>query len=154
MNIDIWLHIQNIFESITNFEMKQRHYALLLFTALVIAIIKGRKYQRSGVRSDSDTSFDADFHAYRPISGLSMVGGVDAAGNHIGSSSSYEVFTDPRQTALYADNHMHNGLFDEVGINPATGLPMTGLVDVAGNLYGSSSTSDYEHISAYDPHHH
>ena len=154
MNIDIWLHIQNIFESITSFEMKQRHYALLLFTALVIAIIKGRKYQPSGVRSDSDTSFDEDFQTYHPTTGLSMVGGVDAAGNHIGSSSRYEVFTDPRQIALDAGNHMHNGLFDEVTINPANGYQMMGGFDTAGNAYGTSSSSDYEHTSAHDPHHH
>jgi hypothetical protein len=102
MNIDIWLHIQNIFESITSFEMKQRHYALLLFTALVIAIIKGRKYQPSGVRSDSDTSFVADFQTYHPLTGNPMCGGTDTMGHPIGYSPS----------------------------------------------------SDYEHRSAHDPHHH
>ena len=66
----------------------------------------------------------------------------------------YEVFTDPRQTALYAGNHMHNGLFDEVRINPATGLPMRGGVDTAGNPIGSSSSRDYEHRSSHDPYHH
>ena len=87
MSIDIWLQIQNIFDSITSFQMEQRHYALLLFTALVIAIIKGRKYQPSGVRSDSDASSHADFNTFHPTTCLLMVGGVDIAGNPIGSSS-------------------------------------------------------------------
>jgi hypothetical protein len=39
-------------------------------------------------------------------------------------------------------------------INPATGLPMTGLVDVAGNLNGSSSTSENIRRSTYGIHHH
>ncbi len=85
MNIDIWLQIQNIFESISSFEMRQRHYALLLFTALVIAIIKGRKYQPSGASAPSNTDHCEEIN---PGSGLPMVGIFDTAGNLYGCSSS------------------------------------------------------------------
>jgi len=39
----------------------------------------------------------------------------------------------------------------ETSINPGTGLPMIGSVDVAGNAFGSSS-SDH-HRSSYDDYH-
>lgn len=108
MNIDIWLQIQNIFESITSFEMKQRHYALLLFTVLVIAIIKGRKYQPSGVSSESVTSSDLYSHdsliVINPATGLPMMGGVDAGGNCFGFSSSSSINDDYRSSH---DPHHH-----------------------------------------------
>lgn len=50
--------------------------------------------------------------------------------------------------------------FEDININPATGLPMSGCVDIAGNIYGASSMDndhghhndsyDYNHDHYYD----
>ncbi|MGO4891572.1 hypothetical protein [Flavobacterium sp. W21_SRS_FM6] len=52
----------------------------------------------------------------------------------------------------YARNQVGLGLDndDDWGVNPATGLPMTGCIDVAGNPYGSDMSHDVDIFSNDD----
>lgn len=64
--------------------------------------------------------------------------------------TSFDAITSSSSVFLSASNDTYNDIFDTTPfttysdtVNPATGLPMLGATDVAGNLYGSSSNDDF-----------
>jgi len=78
--------------------------------------------------------FDDDFTKVNPVTGLPMMGGLDAAGNALGmdNMSSHDSFS---------SDH------DFMYVNPATGLAMLdgpGGIDVAGNTFGMDNISSHD----------
>jgi len=87
-----------------------------------------------------------DEPAVNPATGLSMVGGIaglDAAGNPWGMGDQpggLDELDDGGMLGEPLAGDSGDPVMD--GINPATGLPMVGGLDVEGNLYGTGSHFD------------
>jgi len=55
----------------------------------------------------------------------------------------YKIITGQELSKRGGDDYYNHNHFDSGTINPASGLPMSGGVDVAGNAYGQNNTSSF-----------
>ncbi|MCG5531162.1 hypothetical protein LRD18_09820 [Halorhodospira halochloris] len=102
-----------------------------------------------------------DQGSINPATGLPMAGSVDVEGNPYGTDSSSQLqepstFEDISSQSITEEssypttlNEIQSGdpqyrELETPSINPATGLPMTGMIDVEGNPYGTDMSTGYD----------
>lgn len=99
-------------------------------------------YTRKADRESKKRTCHSARHGGHAVAGLSMIETEDVTRNAVGYRAS------SGRVGLLGDD-----LWMPSGINPATGLPMMGIVDVAGNVYGQNSQDDFRSVHHIDHDH-